>query len=226
MQLVNPKNGSVLQSAFLSDIDAHQALVRLINEQRGKANDFVLNIEAAYHSHIEHGRKFSDAQRFWLHKLATEYVNPKPIVQGVDLAPLRAMFELAAKHLKSPAVVLALADGREVRISRAGERSRNPGALYVAAPGFGGTYYGKLLGTTYLPSNDDPAVREPLHRLSSDPKGTATAHGKLTGKCCFCNSKLEDERSTEVGYGPVCAGHYGLDWGSKVRRRRPEVVAA
>jgi len=26
---------------------------------------------------------------------------------------------------------------------------------------------------------------------------------------------LDDERSVSVGYGPVCAGHYGLPWGEK-----------
>ena len=33
--------------------------------------------------------------------------------------------------------------------------------------------------------------------------------------CCFCNRALEDERSTAVGYGPICAGHFGLAWGNR-----------
>jgi hypothetical protein len=29
----------------------------------------------------------------------------------------------------------------------------------------------------------------------------------------FCSKKLTDERSIEVGYGRICAGHNGLPWG-------------
>ncbi len=30
--------------------------------------------------------------------------------------------------------------------------------------------------------------------------------------------ELTDQQSTEVGYGPVCAKHYGLKWGKKHAR--------
>lgn len=41
----------------------------------------------------------------------------------------------------------------------------------------------------------------------------AARFGKLYGICCFCSRTLTDERSIGVGYGPVCAEHYGLPWG-------------
>lgn len=41
----------------------------------------------------------------------------------------------------------------------------------------------------------------------------AAKFGKLYGICCFCSRTLTDERSIGVGYGPVCAEHYGLPWG-------------
>jgi len=34
-----------------------------------------------------------------------------------------------------------------------------------------------------------------------------------TGNCCFCRRELTDKRSTEVGYGPICADHFSLPWG-------------
>lgn len=37
----------------------------------------------------------------------------------------------------------------------------------------------------------------------------------VTGHCCFCSLPLTDERSTAVGYGKVCADHFGLSWGAR-----------
>lgn len=41
----------------------------------------------------------------------------------------------------------------------------------------------------------------------------AAAHGHAHGNCVFCSRDLTDERSTTVGYGPVCAERYSLPWG-------------
>src|SRR6185436_1560785 len=41
----------------------------------------------------------------------------------------------------------------------------------------------------------------------------AVAHGHTTGNCSFCARDLTDPRSTSVGYGPICAQHFGLPWG-------------
>ena len=57
-----------------------------------------------------------------------------------------------------------------------------------------------------------PAVNV-LRELSENPIETAAAHGKLTGRCCFCHRRLSDVRSTGMGYGPQCAESFGLDWG-------------
>lgn len=68
---------------------------------------------------------------------------------------------------------------------------------------------------------DLAVVIERLRELAADPARVAREHAKLTGRCCFCNTKLEDERSTAAGYGYVCAHHYGMPWGD-----RPEEFAA
>src|SRR4051794_7329117 len=47
------------------------------------------------------------------------------------------------------------------------------------------------------------------------PAGFAREHGRLTGRCCFCNQALCDERSTAAGYGETCARHFSLPWGEK-----------
>lgn len=41
----------------------------------------------------------------------------------------------------------------------------------------------------------------------------AKEFGALTGTCVYCARELNDERSIEAGYGPVCADKNGLPWG-------------
>lgn len=52
-----------------------------------------------------------------------------------------------------------------------------------------------------------------LKELATNPQETAAKYGKETGVCCFCAITLTDPRSVTVGYGPICAGNYGLPWG-------------
>jgi hypothetical protein len=44
----------------------------------------------------------------------------------------------------------------------------------------------------------------------------AAAFGHATGHCVYCSRELTDDRSVEVGYGPVCAEKNGLPWGVAV----------
>lgn len=51
-------------------------------------------------------------------------------------------------------------------------------------------------------------------KLNQDPEEFAADHGHQSGNCMFCGKQLTDERSTSVGYGPVCADNHGLEWGN------------
>ena len=140
-----------------------------------------------------------------------------PVEVG-NLSELVALLVTASAHLKFPKFRVATPSG-DVIVSRAGERSKNAGWLYVKSPGAFGesTYYGKVNPDTgvYLPSRDaSPDVAEALKRFADDPAKVAAEYGKLNGNCCFCSRPLSDERSTEVGYGATCAKHYALPWGA------------
>src|SRR5574343_120375 len=54
-----------------------------------------------------------------------------------------------------------------------------------------------------------------VEALAADPAGAASRHGRMTGRCCFCDRRLDDDRSIGVGYGPVCAEKWGLPWGER-----------
>lgn len=43
----------------------------------------------------------------------------------------------------------------------------------------------------------------------------AALFGKAHGYCIACAHDLTDDRSLDVGYGPVCAKRYGWPWGGK-----------
>jgi len=137
-----------------------------------------------------------------------------------------SIFETAAKNLKRPAIQLVDAENHPISLSLAGTTSRNAGYIYVKG-GRGGDYYGKISpeGRFFGNAACPPAVEAHLKSFGDSPEDVASRYGKLTGRCCFCGLPLRDERSTEVGYGPVCADHFGLSWGSHKAAEATAAVA-
>ena len=148
-----------------------------------------------------------------------------------EMAGLLQLFDRAAQHLRNPAVVLGI-PGTEttLRITRAGQTAAVPGSLnvldntqYSSRTGRR-RWYGRVTraGVFDMAPGANPAITERLQALAADPVRVAAEHGRLTGNCCFCNRALEDARSTAVGYGPVCAGHYALPWGDRAPVAQPQ----
>lgn len=158
--------------------------------------------------------------------VATPTAAPVTAAKVGDLSGILALFNSAKQHLKYPAIVLglpALTDG--IRISVAGERARFPGSLTVVRgekpeDGERRGWLGRVhRDGTYEPAPAERggllsrAIEKKLREFAAEPARIAAEHGRLTGRCCFCNRALTDERSTAVGYGQTCAGHFGLTWG-------------
>lgn len=171
-----------------------------------------------------HGRRgLTAAQARWVPQLIERAQNPaaeRPTVEVGSLQPVVELLERAKRHLRHPAILM-LANGMTLRLSIAGPRSRNAGSVNVAGTGSFAErdWYGLVKPDgTFEPCRryDAPtqqAVAQALRELAADPAAAAARYGHLTGVCCFCNQALTDERSTAVGYGSTCAGHYGLPWG-------------
>ena len=164
----------------------------------------------------------SEKQMYWVNKLAAEAADRKAPRETakIDLTKIVDLFDTAGQHLKHPAIVL---DG--IRLSVAGERAKFPGSINVTSPGSfqDRTWFGRIaLDGTFVGSREaTPAIVEELKALAADPAGKAALYGKQTGCCCFCARELTDERSIAVGYGPICADHYGLPWGGLTAPRLP-----
>jgi len=162
-------------------------------------------------------RGLSHKQNAWMHKLAVDASTPRDSSTDRRLDRLRELMDRAKKTLEYPKINLTTPDGKRVRLSRAGEQSREPGVVHITdgRPFGENTYYGKLYTDgVFMPTRAATAeVIEFLEAFDADPEAVATAYGRRTGNCCFCSRELTDGRSVAVGYGAVCAGHYDLPWG-------------
>lgn len=155
-------------------------------------------------------------------KIAPRNPRPAPITQNIgNLSGILALFDRARQHLHYPAIVLSVPGWpvtNLIRISVAGERANVPGSLNVASldefVNGRRRWYGRVRQDGIFEQREGGSeLANRLAQFAADPARVASEHGRLTGRCCFCHHALEDERSTAVGYGPVCADHFGLPWG-------------
>lgn len=138
----------------------------------------------------------------------------------VNLDPIREMFDTARANGKKKAAFL----GEGLKITRAPDHGKNPGALYVTARATE-QYFGKLLGTAYHGNErntvqappltkDGPertlTVIEALLSIAGDPGGKARLFGQMTGICSCCGAELTNKISIDLGIGPICRQKWGL----------------
>lgn len=91
--------------------------------------------------------------------------------------------------------------------------------MYVAAPGYDAGWYARIETNGSLTLNEKTlrplGLEDELQEFAANPAEYAARYGRESGNCCFCNIKITDSRSLNVGYGPVCAENYDLPWGEK-----------
>jgi len=172
------------------------------------------------------GKKgLSDKQWYWVNKLASNATAPAaPVATTVgDVSKIVELLNTAKQHLKRPAI-LVRANDRDLRLNIATQMAQVPGSINVCSTEKNPTtdrndWFGRItISGEFQPSRKfdnatQTAVANALIALANDPAQAAADYGHLTGTCCFCNRALTDDRSVSVGYGPVCAKHFGLPWG-------------
>ena len=136
---------------------------------------------------------------------------------GLNFSGIAAFFRSAlAKGAKK--LVICLQTDEEVTVEL--RHSASKGVLYVTDGGPWGDnrYFGAIdlaSGAFRVGRESSPPVNALLTEFEADPAGVAARYGHLTGRCSFCARNLDDVRSVDVGYGPVCAKRYGLPWGER-----------
>lgn len=204
---------------FQVQIDATQrpmieGLSNVLNSLTGRDQEFASSLIQNFY---RFGR-LSEKQLPWVTTLTERVTKPAPIVaaETVSVAAINALFDKAAIKLKRVKVKLAT-ENSPVVFARAGAMSKYSGQIMITDGGpFGdNVYFGRIdtNGEFFPTRNADDSVKGLIREFADNPSDTAGKYGRLTGGCSFCNKPLKDERSTSVGYGPVCAENFGLNWG-------------
>ena len=179
-----------------------------------KDNNFAQNLGKQY---LER-KSLSKEQWAWVHVLAFNANKPAPPKEVIQIiaSGIIDLFDAASTKLKYPKIHLKAGD-QNLKFNRAGERARHPGSINISDGGGYGMsiFFGRIhLDGRFEPSRNCPAdIKEFIIAFAEDPVSIASAYGHKTGNCCFCMKSLTDNRSIEVGYGPICAKHYQLPWG-------------
>lgn len=164
--------------------------------------------------------KLSDKQMSWVDTLTQRATAPKPqpvASEKLNFQPIQDLFDRAAQRLRRVKVKLQAEDTTPVVFQRAGSASKYAGQILITDGGaYGiGRWFGRIdtNGDFYPSAKASAEVIKLVREFSENPALTAARYGRLTGGCSFCNHGLKDERSTRVGYGPICAENFGLPWG-------------
>jgi hypothetical protein len=155
----------------------------------------------------------SEKQLFCVMKILA----PKPVAPKAPEADLSAIATLFANNSKAkfPAIVIQIGDAPALRLSKAGQKSKFPGTINVCDTGKGfedRVWFGRIgLDGKFVPAQKcTQAVIDELVAFAADPAGQAASFGHRTGNCCFCMHALDNDHSVALGYGPICAGKWGL----------------
>jgi hypothetical protein len=231
MRTLTNKKGRTIQTPY-SD---HEALALI----RKSTSEFAQSL--VYKSTGRWGLSYE--QWFYVHDMAMQATlpaAPRPTVEVADMSRVIAMFETAKAHAakrtgkkaRAPKIHLQVSKVQDhqnfemypICLSMAGDSAKVPGSINVTDGGPYGNnkWYGRILRNgTFEAGRDVPSTLVPfLKEFAANPEQIASAHGRLTNSCCFCNRSLTDEganRSVEVGYGPICAERFGLSWGATTR---------
>ncbi|QIG76127.1 hypothetical protein EVC24_106 [Rhizobium phage RHph_I4] len=183
-----------------------QNLKNVLHLLPAKDHEFAKSLLAA--------RKPTEKQLFWIDKLFARAVGaecqPQRETATVgDMSGINEMFNrIGQTKLKHPAIVLHTDYAGDVRLNVAGARAQVPGSINVICVD-SGDWFGRITKAGVFEKSFKHEVPDSvvstLREFACDPLEVAARHGRLTGRCCWCNRRLTDEKSTARGYGPVCA---------------------
>jgi len=189
-------------------------LSECVPEMVKKDQDFAVSLLQNYTTR----GSLTNNQWVWVDRLRERVRGVEPIYGSFD--PILVMFRLAGAHgLKKPKVRLMSKGGTYVQLNfYPGEKDEKVVDVYI--DGWQGHGHRKFAGWIHkdrlVPYSKDRMtedVRNVIQDLALDPIGTAKAMAGKLGVCMYCGQRLSDDRSKKAGYGPICAGNWGLPWG-------------
>jgi len=170
-------------------------------------------------------KALSARQWEWVGILGDRVKGAEPIYG--DFKAIEVMLMLAADNIQTPKIRLMTnwrdpdADHRFVQLTFSKNRETGKREILVHIDGWAGHGYRKFAGwineNHLMPWRADRMtddVKNLIQDFSMDPARVARACAGLLGACSYCGQRLTDDTSKAMGYGPVCAKHYGLPWGA------------
>lgn len=134
---------------------------------------------------------------------------------SVNPARLYQVMDAAHANTGKPPVIRLTCMGEPVKF-----KLSRIGWIYINGANFGTTYASisrngavNLYIDQVLSKEWGKNLLKLIALLCRDPQTVCAAYGHREICCSFCGRELTDERSVTVGYGPICAGYYGLPWG-------------
>lgn len=177
--------------------------------------DFARSLVEAFN---KYGR-LSDRQMYFVEQIISRAEGTavaSPTIT-VSVSAINDMFNVASEKLRRVKITLQDSAGQKVVFKRAGPTSKYDGQILISDGGpFGAAqFFGRIDqdGNFITTPKATDSVKSLVVEFASNPEEVAGKYGRLTGACSFCSKGLEDKRSLEVGYGPVCAKNFGLRWG-------------
>lgn len=211
--------GEINVEALLEDYEGKlNALVDMhavIDKMTQRDRDFASSLWEQF----QNTHSLSPKQWPWVLTLRDRVVEAEPIYG--DFNAVHVMFRLSKDKLKRPKIRLMtnwqdpdpLAEHRFVQLTF----DQDSKTILVHVDGWAGHGYRKFAGwihankiVPYKADRMTEEVRNAIQDFALDPMRCAKAMAALLGACMYCGSRLSDDVSKAVGYGPICAQHYSL----------------
>lgn len=213
------------------DLMTPQEIMDQLETNKNKIPEHKQEFYLSVSNQFQRRGSISEKQLYWMRKFCFDYILAPKIIQensapkkitiweSYDLSRLHAMLSHALSHgLKYPSITLQKdkhspplkiywSDRYQVATIKCGQDR-----LCNISPN----------GTLITPNEHNSRLKNMnklaeclnfLQEFNDHPEAGAKIQGKITSNCCFCSHELSTPESIAVGYGPICAEHYGLPWG-------------
>jgi hypothetical protein len=187
----NPKNDDTIESRFTSE-----EAINILAEQ--KDNRFCQSLVNQYHE-----RGLSEAQWYWVHKLAHQHNKPDIKIElSCDL--LQWMKDAGLERL-----MWRLKEEKEIGFARIKLFANEYSIKVVYSGGDYAKRVGEVKGMLYFPNNRisekvQKLISVQLMMLAKYKMDFMQAYGREWGVCFVCGRQLENEESVRLGIGPIC----------------------
>ena len=210
-RVITTRTGTAVRST-LTDGEAMEQLLNLVETHELRA-DFPCDLARK----LKADKGLSQEQIKWCHVLVikhTDATESQPAYDTINIPLVATMLMNASEHLKCPKITFT---GIVVKKMHPAANRNRGGKFWFWGPDRGQDW-GQLKqdGAWNPPRTCPREVVDQVIAFNADPTGVAKLHGTTTGFCCFCARELTTAESVSVGYGPICAGRYGLPWGPNI----------